>query len=247
MLKNRSLKLNIVLILVLVLSLTGITYGNTNDVKSLDSQLRMKNVPQYVIDTMPQSVKIDIINNAGNFESFSVGTIENNSIIPTAIPADEFDFYINIYSAPSSGGKMRKWVYVYYNWTQPPVFRLNDPFGVSWNTDWLAVPDTHYHVDEVRYADGTANFRIDENLADATATGVRWDADLASWFNPKIEKSLGGYGRIMIEEKIAGDSVTRQVYGAYAHKTTGAITFLLKILSINITGTQDTRAVLVGF
>ncbi len=215
----------------------------------IDDILRNKNVPDEVIETMPESLKEDIAKNAGVFESFAKG-----SSLTRTIPSSEMDLYINVYSNPNgSDGKKRKLIYIYYNWKNPSsdlTWRLNDPFGVAWEDDWRPVNNSWYHVDEVRYTDGTANFREDSDLSECSDWGVGWDADLFGYNPYKTEKSMGGYGKVIMEEKNLGTATSDVVYGKYGHSigVSGGIN-IGGPLSISLTGINGSckRACMADF
>jgi hypothetical protein len=132
-----------------------------------------------------------------------------------------------------------------------PFFRYEDPFAVSWDTDWRPVANTTYHVDEIRYNNSDPKFYEDNTIEYSSPTGVGWDADLRTWAVPfgDLEKSVGGYGKVLIEEKEKGKTISHSIHAKYAHDTgaNSSIGLNIKALSITLYGKAETRATQTDF
>lgn len=229
------------LILVFTLLISSTTVINASS--DIDSILRSKGVPIEIIETMPESMKYDVVASKGELLSWSKS--KKTRATKASIPDDEFDLYINVYSAPkSSDGKIRKKVYIYYDWLEIPFMWCSDPFAISWDSDWKPVAGTQYHTDEVRFKNSSTDpiFNTSTTLEENTNTGVGWFAeleDLAGLYLTSSVKSLGGFGRMTIEEKTAGQATSNGVYGKYGHSIQGELTPSIRIqgMSISVSGT----------
>ncbi|MCY6354454.1 hypothetical protein [Clostridium sp. ZS2-4] len=219
----------------------------TQNEEELNQKLLKKGLPSYYLDDMPLALKEDIIQNSGTFQWAEVGSRPKGSRVRRDISSSELDFYMQCYNTKSYKGKIRQKIYVYYKWKGHgvPLCRFTDCFAISWENDWSAVPDSWYHVDEVRYQDGSTDFSEYSTVADIKSTGISWDADLKAWAIPfgKYEKSVGGYGRVTIEQNTKGKPSTNKVCAKYAHATSpwSGLGFTFGPASLYLNGKGDTK------
>lgn len=260
MIKKINSKVLMTLLIVCIFTLTTFASAHTDNGNiALDKKLVIKGVPVELINSMHIDMKKDIVKNCFKFVGYAKDKLtETNSedtsitgdvIMYGTIPSTDMYQYIQIYQTTNSPDNRERYViYENFEWLNMPYFRLSDPFGVSWSTNWRAVPGTslyRYYYDD-SYTE-EINIVEDTALAYADSTGCGWNADLSI---DALDVSYG-WGRITIESNTIGSiSGSDQLAGNYSHVLgIGGIGLNIGVVSIvyNGTASADTQGIYLTF
>lgn len=264
--KMKKVSSLILLMALLLLTLSGSSFATPKN--SIDTKLMKIGVPEELIELMPMDQKIDISKNCIEFVDYELITTPMDStssnegnITPYGIisSADLTQFISVLRANNSSDGRERFAIYANFDWQDMPSSSRTDPFGISWSSNWRAVPGTSTMATYVKWSDSISSFSLFENttnLAYAGLNGCGWDAKF-----PGI-RAIGpgytifaidfyGYGKIMIESTTPGAIAgSDQLCQNYYHATgSGSIGLTLGVLSIGYSGSApaDSQGIYANF
>ena len=215
--------------------------------EDVDQILRMRGVPEELINIMLEEQKQEIVENNLVYDSYTNeemsfdsagnvmarGTISDSTLSLTCSCYKESGY---------STSKKRMTFYVNYDWSSVPQMTLTDAYGIAWSENWTAVPNSHKSY---TYWKLEHNTRIEGEtetaLAYANQYGAGWNTDIKYAYGLQYVTDNYGYSRITLEAKNPSKSGTDQVRANYTHRKGVAGSFGLSfgICSVSYSGSAD--------
>lgn len=232
-----------------------------------DELLRLKGIPEELIQIMPDIQKNEIISQNLVLNSIKKITLNENSEIndikmqaqlSDTIPYDELSFYCTTYRSYTWSSTYKELIiFLNYDWAIIPDWTLTDTLGVAWDGNmWDPVPNSYYiqtSYDVREWPDVWNTYSIHNmnySLANSSFTGAGWTTDIKySW---DLDTVYHNYGSSRIAIKAKNPSLTGSGLLAinYSHAMgIGSVGLNIGIISISYSGSAnaDTRGDYASF